>query len=623
MPRRGGTAYAAPVRAARPIAILLALLGGAASTASAWRSRLYPADWTPAHSDGGRRLADFSYAGYHGGADAIPDDAPGPLVDATAYGADPSGAADSTAAIQAALDDVGARGGGVVHLPAGTYRVAPPAGRTTALLLRHDGVVLRGDGPGATFLLNDETSMRDRRIVTVAPREEYYAWWWDPRDARPLAGDAARGSTEVRVDDASGYAVGDLVLVGADATDAFVAEHGMTGVWSPADTSGPIFLRRIARIDGGVIALDAPLQYDLRMRDGARLFRPGLAPVREVGVERLSIGNRENRTPGVGDDDHARAGTGAHEMHASFAIYLDHVVDGWIRDVATYRPAGNSGDVHVLSNAVRVDWSRHVTLTGLDLASPQYRGAGGNGYLVTLTANDTLVTRSRLRGGRHNVSLSFMHSSGNVVHRVALEASRLPADFHQRLAFANLFDGVSVDDDSIELAFRDCCGHGHGTTESVVWNLEGRSYPRDQLFDRFAVDTQQFGHGYVIGTRGAATRVRARTGDGTEPLDLVEGEGEGDSLEPPSLYEDQRFRRLGIPPDEPPPRSDAGVPGVSDGGTARDAGGPGVRDAAASLDGGPLGAEPPPAGGCAVRPGRGPAVLSLVLLVAASRRRRA
>jgi len=607
-----------------------------ASDASAWRSRLYPTDWSPGFADGDRRLGDFSYAGYHAGEDPLPASVPGPVVDVTAapYGADPTGAADSTAAIQAALEDVGSGGGGTVHLPAGTYRVRPPAGQAHALLMRHDGVVLRGDGPDATFLFNDETDMRDRRILLVAPRAEYFSWWWGARDVRMLAADAPRGATRVTVGDAAGLEAGDLVLIGADATEAFIAERGMTGTWSPADTTGPIFYRRVMRVDGDAVQLDAPLRFALRTRDAARLFRPALDPVEEVGVEGLSIGNRQNTTPGTDTDDHARPGTGGYQMHASFAIYLDHVVDGWIRDVHTYRPATNGRDVHVLSNTIRVDFSRHVTLTGLDLANAQYQGAGGNGYHVALTANDTLVTDSVARGGRHNYSLSFMHSSGNVLHEVVAIGGRLPVDFHQRLAFENLLDRVTVDDDSVELVFRDCCGHGHSTTESVVWNLDGRRYPSDQLFERFVVDTQQLGHGYVVGTRGAATNVRSTTGDGTAPRDHVEGVGDGATLEPASLYLDQRARRLGLTPpavpDAGPPSLDAGRPPARDaGGAAIDAGGaaPPALDGGVSTptrDGGVAAA--PDSGGCSVGAGGGSrsvwAPIWLLLALFLRRRRR-
>ena len=69
------------------LAAALCLVGG---SAHAWRSSLYPEAWTPGFADAdGRFLHDFSAAGYRAGATGLPDDPPGPVVDATAppYGA--------------------------------------------------------------------------------------------------------------------------------------------------------------------------------------------------------------------------------------------------------------------------------------------------------------------------------------------------------------------------------------------------------------------------------------------------------------------------------------------------------------------------------------------------------
>lgn len=59
------------------------------------------------------------------------------IAASAAYGADPTGAIDSSGAIQAALDDAGENGGGTVYLPAGVYRV-------DERLIVPSGVELRG-----------------------------------------------------------------------------------------------------------------------------------------------------------------------------------------------------------------------------------------------------------------------------------------------------------------------------------------------------------------------------------------------------------------------------------------------------------------------------------------------
>jgi len=93
------------------------------------------------------------------------------------YRADNTGVLDATAAIQTAIDDVGADGGGIVFLPAGTYRIKPPQGATCALSISSSGVVVRGAGPGKTFLFNDETVMRNKSILHAVP-PVWNGWHW-------------------------------------------------------------------------------------------------------------------------------------------------------------------------------------------------------------------------------------------------------------------------------------------------------------------------------------------------------------------------------------------------------------------------------------------------------------
>ncbi len=68
----------------------------------------------------------------------------------TLYGADPTGAADSTTVIQAAINAANTAGGGVVYCPRGTYKYS-------ALTL-YSGVSLIGDGVGVSTLNCSATS---------------------------------------------------------------------------------------------------------------------------------------------------------------------------------------------------------------------------------------------------------------------------------------------------------------------------------------------------------------------------------------------------------------------------------------------------------------------------------
>ena len=122
----------------------------------------------------------------------IPENPPGDVYDVTAPpynapyapydennpgAADATGLDDATAAIQQALDDAGAAGGGVVYLPAGTYSVKPPDGGRQALLIGDSGVVLRGDGSGQTFVFNNNPVMRWTGIIGAGSRVQGWRGW--------------------------------------------------------------------------------------------------------------------------------------------------------------------------------------------------------------------------------------------------------------------------------------------------------------------------------------------------------------------------------------------------------------------------------------------------------------
>ena len=517
----------------------------AASPAPAeWRSSLYPEDWTPGYKDEkGRFLHDFSYAGYHKGEVPIPINPPGLMVDVTRshFGADKTGAIDSTDAIQAAIDTVGIVGGGIVYLPEGTYRLRPPHGSNYALRIWHSGVVLRGAGPGQTFLFNDETYMRNKSVILVSPSTG--GWHY------PLAGTSVYITQDVDypthiipVAETEQFNVGDWVVLRTDCTDSFIAEHSMTGKWN-SSLKGITFYRKITAVDpiSNTITVDIPTRYYLKTRDNARVYK--VAPhLEEIGIEFLSIGMQENLTGGLGDNDYKTSGTAAYEVHGSHFINFHHVVNSWMQDVETYRPTVNTNNWHTLSNIILVSQSRNVTVRNCVVARPEYEGGGGNGYGYTLRGSDCLITDCTAFHTRHNYDFKSMWTSGNVIFRCETRDGRLPSDFHMHLSPANLFDSTYVDGDFLQAVYRPygTIIHGHSTTESVFWNTYGTQRCGARL-----IVSRQWKWGYVIGTSGPVHNVELGTRDNTAPEDFLEGQGQGEALVPQSLYLDQFYRRRG------------------------------------------------------------------------------
>ena len=484
------------------VSFLWAATPSSAQTA-AWHSAYYPENWTPEfRAEAGKFLHDFSYAGYHRGEKELPK-VTGIAIDVTQdpYRADPTGTKDSTAAIQAALDAAAKAGGGIVLLPAGTYRVAPPTPESlVALHVAGNNIVLRGAGVDKTFIFNDSVSMRGKRVIQVLPGEVSGAtlasnyWYKDnPPATTSLTADISFPTTRLPVGDVSPFAVGDLVAVRSDVTQRFVDQLGMTGKWIPPGQDdkiskagryllrGVLYCRRIVAIDPDhkELVIDVPTRFALLTADKARVVKLNDPMISEVGLEDFSIGMRQHPAPGwetiiprlcpipvkgdnmthVDSPDWSEGAfdttnTPAYAVHASYAIAFARAENCWMQRVHTYAPSGNTPGVHVLSNTLILAESRFVTVDSCDLKFPQYEGGGGNGYHFVMHGEECLLRNCIAEGGRHNYDFVEMHTSGNVILDCTARNGKLPSDFHMYFAAANLFDGTICDGDSLEANYR-------------------------------------------------------------------------------------------------------------------------------------------------------------------------
>lgn len=499
-----------------------------------WRSSLYPQDWTPAFEDAeGRFLHDFSYAGYHNGEAQPPDNIPGLGVSVIDQGADPTGAADSTAGMQAAIDQVCAAGGGRVLVPAGLYRV------DGLLRVNCSGLVLSGEGAQASqvyFTRQADMTGVSSLAFRGAPVVELDL---------PLVEDAVARSFEVTVAEAAGLEVGDDVELGAVITEDFVDEHGMQDYWPSARGQWRAFFRRtVQAVDcqagACAVRLDVPCRYPLKVRDAASLRKiTGL--IGEVGVEDLGLSNAISQAGALASD-------------RAHVLGFVQVKDAWLRRVVSFRSPVAEEEFHLQSGGVIVQQSKRVSVSDSVLGLSQNRGGGGNGYLFEIMqSSEVLVRDCQGFSGRHNFIQNWeFGTSGCVFLRVVSQDGRMiepPSNMtglsetHHSLAMALLVDSV-VSDDGWGMVNRrqESTGAGHTATQSVLWNMQGgliRSY--------------QYGWGYVIGTQDAYVYVDPQDDfvgnisgqyEGTEPWDFVEGQDRGGDLEPPSLYEDQLRRRL-------------------------------------------------------------------------------
>lgn len=515
---------------------------GDAATNSPWRSALYPDDWTPdLTSSEGLFLHDFSYAGYRNGEAPEGSITTGATLDVVAgYGADPTGMSDATQAIQGAINAAALAGGGVVSIPEGLYRV------DGVLAVGASNIVLRGAGPEATRLyFTTDTGLDYAAHIQVRGSLKT-----DVEVA--LASDAESRSFVLQVTNAQDLKQGDDIAVGWVITPSFLEEHGMTGTWEAFnDTWQPFFYRSVKAVDTSStphrVTIDVPLRYPAKTRDKASITRM-TGYVREVGLERMGLSNATSW-------DAAWAQSQVH------VLSLTGVDNAWVKEVRSFSSPmapkeGSGAGAHLQSSGILIKNAKRVTVSDSAMGYAMNRGSGGNGYLFEMRQSSELLFKDcEATAGRHNfiqnwgfgttgaVWLRVKSAEGkSLVEKGSIVGTAGLSEFHHSLATANLID-ASTFDDGVSIVNRgdESTGAGHTGTQNVFWNTRGKGLLR----------SLQFGIGYVIGTDGLEVVTSSDTpfiGPGTAPDDFVEGAGAAATLTPPSLYEDQKKRRLGAAP---------------------------------------------------------------------------
>jgi uncharacterized repeat protein (TIGR02543 family) len=537
------------------LAIFLIL---AADHAHAWRSTLYPENWqrpnetTSFYND--KLIQDFSYAGYKHGEQPLPAIS-GPIYNAaTGYGADPTGATDSTNAIQSAINAAGNAGGGVVYLPAGTYKISPQGTNSYSLRITKSNVVLRGAGASSTFLLNTATAMTNKSVIDVTPSSV------STGTAVSITADLPGPTRRIPVASPGSFAPGDIVRLRWDVTDAWVIEHNQQTWWNATNgyPSAAEYVREVMAVNTAEnwIEVDVPTRYAMKTRDNPRVEkRTGY--LSGIGIESFSIGNVQHPGTTWGENDYAVAGTGGYDAHNSWLIDLSSILDSWVTGIRSYQAPGNTTTCHMLSNSISLNRCSRVTVKDCVMGRPQYGGGGGNGYMYRLQyANDCLVRSCTSDLSRHGFVVSHVGTSGNVFLQCndretgrALGSSSTPyttggsgSDNHMHFSHSNLWDSCTAYNSYFTAHHRTTSGtvpHGLTSAHGVYWNISGSGTRYNDI-----VRSEQARYGYVIGTSGSKFGATNTTGGNTAPADHREGIGTGTTLEPASLYLDQLARRL-------------------------------------------------------------------------------
>ena len=128
------------------------------------------------------------------------------LIDVTKapYGADKTGASDTSAAIQAAVNAAGAQD--VVYLPAGTYRVNV----TIYVNSSKDNITIRGDGNSTIIDARTGTVFAVGASTDYAWANQNYAY---PSSGNTVTAGMSKGSTSLTIADTSAFSAGQMIQV--------------------------------------------------------------------------------------------------------------------------------------------------------------------------------------------------------------------------------------------------------------------------------------------------------------------------------------------------------------------------------------------------------------------------
>lgn len=457
----------------------------------------------------GNRLPDFSCVGYHSGEKPLPD-VPVRIVLRPQEG-------DRTEDIQRALDTVGlgepdeeGRRGAVL-LKRGEYHVAG------TLTIRHSGVVLRGEGGGAagTVLVATGHGERKHKRTLIAVGNGHPRKLLE-ETRRAITDDLVPvGAHTFAIESTAGYRAGDPIVVfrpstaewihaigcdrlrakwtaihdtewvkegpragfhyrrGGSASRAHIrmkegetweafeervplSEDGKkldtTAQWRPGSYD-LYFERRITRIDGKHITIDAPIVHAMTAEFGGGAILRYETPGRlsEIGIEDLHLVSEfADPIPNHPYGDPAKSTSS--ELHAWHGIRLMRNTENtWVRGVT-----GNYfGWSLVSAHGVR------ATVQDCTNYGHASRISGGRRYPFMIDGQLNLMQRCLAFEGRHEFVSQARTAGPNVFVDCLGRKSKSSSGPHHRYSVGTLFDNVKSDK-YMESRFRGSSGTGHG-----------------------------------------------------------------------------------------------------------------------------------------------------------------
>ncbi|MFI5131647.1 MAG: hypothetical protein ACHQFX_16715 [Chitinophagales bacterium] len=398
----------------------------------------------------GDKIMDFSYAGYMGGGVAIPL-APvkitlGPI------------AGDNSDAIQNAINEVakmkpvnGLRG--AVLLKPGTYDCEK------TITINGDGVVLRGSGSGADGSILNLTGKAHAAITVRGAVNSRLIG-----EATTLADSyVPSGANSFRLNNMSGFAVGDTIRITRPITDEWIKFMGMDNLvragkkqtWINGDIQTE---RIIKKIEKDKITVDVSLNdsYDAKYIGSPAVSVQKITvsgQLSQIGIEDLRI---------VSPAQSVTINEGHHR-----AFTMSGVSDGWARNIEIFNTVNS---ISVTGKRITVDNVSIIhEVPTIGAAKPA--DLNGSGQQV-------LFNRCRITGD----NLFFLATGAKVTGPIVLLNCVFRGNGwiqpHQRWATGLLIDNCEVPDGGIDFMNRGVMGSGHGWAIgwAVAWNCKAKSF---------------------------------------------------------------------------------------------------------------------------------------------------
>ena len=392
-------------------------------------------------------LPDFSYAGYQYGEKEIPVVGKN-IYNVVDYGVSATSSQDQTALIQAVIDKVGKKGGGVVYFPKGKYYLNMDSIHHQSLKINYNNVILRGAGSGrdGTILYSkypltqhEVSPWLSLAVIQTATNLQHTTAFWgldfldtskvgaaistsagtvnDRIQAAPVISHLLRGATKgqkvINVVSTKRLTSGSVIILGMYNTT--VDGNLMKDILQPIETFEPFERSALDAGNAGApsyqwlvevdkvlsdssLQLKQPLRRDILMK-----YKPVIAAapmLSSIGIEHLRLESGWNGYYCHHGCDKSIPAQGREMDYGWTAINLCRVKHTWIKDVA----------IHNFTNPIYFLDSRNCTADNVAISGFD----GHSGIKIYSHAADNLITNVHFNNNFTHVLSGEGCAYGNV-----------------------------------------------------------------------------------------------------------------------------------------------------------------------------------------------------------------